>query len=50
MGRIGFGEILFIALVIIALFGIKRLPRDRPGPGQGYQRIQEGGARDPRRH
>lgn len=43
MGRIGFGEIIFIALVIIAIFGVKRLPEIGRALGKAIREFKKAG-------
>jgi sec-independent protein translocase protein TatA len=42
MGRIGFGELLVIALVLLLLFGAKRLPELGRSLGQALREFQRG--------
>lgn len=46
MGQIGFREILVILLIVIILFGAKRIPELMRGMGQGIKEFK-GGMKDP---
>jgi sec-independent protein translocase protein TatA len=41
MGNIGFGEVLIIALVIMVLFGTKKLPEFGTALGEFVKRFKE---------
>ncbi len=48
-GNLGFGEILLILVVVLLLFGAKRLPEVGSSIGKGireFKRASEGGADD----
>ncbi len=45
MGQIGFREILVILLIVIILFGAKRIPELMRGMGQGIKEFK-GGMKD----
>ena len=42
LGNIGAGEIILIALIIILMFGAKRIPELMKGLGQGVRSFKEG--------
>ena len=42
LGNIGAGEIILIALVVILLFGAKKIPELMKGLGQGVRSFKEG--------
>lgn len=41
-GRIGFGEIALIALVVLLLFGGKKIPELMKGLGKGIRSFKDG--------
>ena len=41
MGRIGFGEIIFVALVIVLLFGTKKLPEIGQAIGKAIKEFKK---------
>ena len=43
MGRIGIGEIIFIALVIVLLFGAKKLPEIGSALGKAIREFKKAG-------
>ena len=42
LGNIGAGEIILIALVVILLFGAKKIPELMKGLGKGVRNFKEG--------
>ena len=42
MGNIGFGELLIILLIIVILFGARRIPEVAKGLGQGIRHFKSG--------
>ena len=42
MGAVGIREILVIALIIVVLFGAKRIPELMKGMGQGIKEFKHG--------
>ena len=42
LGNIGAGEIILIALVVILLFGAKKIPELMKGIGKGVRSFKEG--------
>ena len=42
LGNIGAGEIILIALIIILMFGAKRIPELMKGLGKGVRSFKEG--------
>lgn len=42
MGAVGIREILIVALIIIVLFGAKRIPELMKGMGQGIKEFKHG--------
>ena len=42
LGNIGVGEIILIALIIILMFGAKRIPELMKGLGKGVRSFKEG--------
>ena len=43
MGRIGIGEVIFIALVIVLLFGAKKLPEIGSALGKAIREFKKAG-------
>ncbi|MGE0268809.1 MAG: twin-arginine translocase TatA/TatE family subunit [Candidatus Omnitrophota bacterium] len=43
MGRIGAGEIIFIVLVIVLLFGVKKLPEIGQALGKAIKEFKKAG-------
>lgn len=43
MGRIGIGEVIFIALVIVLLFGTKKLPEIGRSIGEAIKEFKKAG-------
>ena len=41
MGRIGFGEILFIALIVVLLFGVNKLPEIGSAIGKAIREFKK---------
>ena len=52
MGQLGFGELLLIALVVMLLFGAKRLPEVGKSLGEAIREFQKAvkGGRDDDKH
>ena len=44
MGRIGIGEIIFVALVIVLLFGTKKLPEIGSAIGKAIREFKKAGS------
>lgn len=42
LGTIGMGEVLVIVLIVLLLFGAKRIPELMKGIGQGVRSFKEG--------
>ncbi len=42
LGNIGAGEIIVIALVVLLLFGVKKIPELMKGLGKGVRSFKEG--------
>jgi len=42
LGPIGTGEIIFIALIVLVLFGAKRIPELMKGIGKGIRGFKDG--------
>ncbi len=47
MGKIGFTEILLILLVVVLLFGGRKIPELMKGIGQGMKEFKKASAYDP---
>jgi sec-independent protein translocase protein TatA len=47
MGKIGFSEILLILLVIVLLFGGRKIPELMKGIGQGMKEFKKASKYDP---
>ena len=47
MGKIGFSEILLILLVIVLLFGGRKIPELMKGIGQGMKEFKKASQYDP---
>jgi len=47
MGKIGFTEILLILLVVVLLFGGRKIPELMKGIGQGMKEFKKASAFDP---
>ncbi len=46
-GNLGFGEILLIAVIVIVLFGAKRIPDVMKGLGEGIRGFKKGISGEP---
>jgi sec-independent protein translocase protein TatA len=42
MGRLGFGELLFILLIVVVLFGSSKIPQLGRGLGEGIRNFKKG--------
>jgi sec-independent protein translocase protein TatA len=47
MGKIGFTEILLVLLVVVLLFGGRKIPELMKGIGQGMKEFKKASAYDP---
>jgi sec-independent protein translocase protein TatA len=47
MGKIGFTEILLVLLVVVLLFGGRKIPELMKGIGQGMKEFKKASAFDP---